>query len=127
MTVFRNPTTLHAPLAAYTHQVEVSGSQRWLILSGQVGMQPDGSLPPDVASQFEIALDNILRNLEAAGMGVADLVKLTIYLVDPMDGAQRRQVLSALLGDHAPCMTLIYVAALASPALKVEIDAWGCK
>ena len=127
MTVFRNPTTLHAPLAAYTHQAEVSGSQRWLILSGQVGMQPDGSLPPDVASQFEIALDNILRNLEAAGMGVADLVKLTIYLVDPMDGAQRRQVLSALLGDHAPCMTLIYVAALASPALKVEIDAWGCK
>lgn len=31
------------------------------------------------------------------------------------------------LGDHLPCMTMIYVVALASPALKVEVDAWACQ
>lgn len=126
MKTFSNPATLHTPLGAYTHQIEVPDPERWLVLSGQVGMLPDGTLPQDVEAQFEIALENILKNLEAASMGVVDLVKLTIYLVDPLDTARRRQILSALLGGHAPCMTLVYVAALASPALKVEIDAWAC-
>jgi enamine deaminase RidA (YjgF/YER057c/UK114 family) len=122
MKEFRNPATLHAPLATYTHQIEVSGPQRWLVLSGQVGMRPDGSLPQDAQDQFEIALANIGKNLEAAGMSVTDLVKLSFYLVDPLEPAFRRKALSAFMGDHAPCMTLIYVAALA-PSLKVEIDA----
>ena len=126
MKEFRNPKDIHAPLAAYTHQIEVSNPQRWLVLSGQVGMLPDGTLPQDAREQFKIALDNIGKNLAAAGMSVTDLVKLTFYLVDPLEPAFRRQTLSAFLGDHTPCSTLIYVAALASPALKVEIDAWAC-
>jgi hypothetical protein len=31
------------------------------------------------------------------------------------------------LGAHHPCMTLLYVAGLASPALRVEIDAWASR
>ena len=42
-----------------------------------------------------------------------------------MDAARRRDVLAARLGDHKPCMTLIFVAALAAPVYKVEIDAWA--
>jgi 2-iminobutanoate/2-iminopropanoate deaminase len=121
-----NPQTIHAPLAAYSHQIEVSGEQRWLVLSGQVGMQKDGALPPDPIEQIKQALENIQLNLKAADMGIQDLVKLTIYLVGEIDAAQRRQVLANWLGSHQPCMTLLYVAALAGPALKVEIDAWAC-
>jgi len=101
MKEFRNP---HPPrsLGAYAHQIEVTQPQRWLVLSGQIGMHPDGTLPPDAEAQLEVALDNIARNLEAAGMGVADLVKLTFYLVEPSDIARRRQTLSKFLGDHTP-------------------------
>ncbi len=123
MKQYRNPANVHEPLAAYTHQIEISGPERLLILSGQVGRRQDGTVPEDPAEQLDIALDNLLRNLEAAGMGVRDIVKLTLYLVGNMDAARRRDVLAARLGDHKPCMTLVYVAALAAPIYKVEVDA----
>jgi enamine deaminase RidA (YjgF/YER057c/UK114 family) len=126
MKAYRNPGTVHPPLAGYTHQIEISGPQRWLVISGQIGMQADGALPDDPLEQFEIALDNISRNLQAAGMEIPDLVKLTIYLVGPVDTVRRREALSRWLQGHQPCMTLIYVAGLATPNIKVEIEAWAC-
>lgn len=122
----RNPEAIHPPLAAYAHQIEITGAQRWLMLSGQVGMQPDGTLPDDPVRQFEIALNNILANLKAANMQIKDLVKLTLYLVDPIEAGIRAELLSGWLQGHEPCMTLIYVAALASPKIKVELDAMAC-
>ena len=76
----RNPTGVHAPVAAYSHQVEVSPGARWLVLSGQIGLGLDGVPPFDPVERIEVALDNVRRNLDAAGMGVGDLVKLTLYL-----------------------------------------------
>jgi len=89
-------------------------------------LKRDGTLLDDPVEQLEIALDNISKNLKAAGMEVRDMVKLTLYLVGSMDNEKRREVLSNWLDKHQPCMTLIYVASLASPILKVEIDAMAC-
>lgn len=124
---FRNPETVHTPLAAYSHQIEVTEAKRWLVLSGQIGMRPDGSLPDDPIEQFKVTLDNIHKNLLAAGMEIRDLVKLTIYLAGEMDTIKRREILAEWLGNHAPCSTLLYVAALALPNIKVEIDVWACE
>lgn len=126
MKTSRNPDTVHAPIGGYTHQIDISEPKRWLVLSGQVGMRPDGSLPDDPLEQFEIALENISRNLQAASMGIPDLVKLNIYLVGPVDTARRREASARWLGGHQPCSTLVYVAALATPNIKVEIEAWAC-
>ena len=98
-----------------------------LILSGQVGMRQDGSIPDDPIEQIDLALENIFRNLEAARMEVKDIVKLTYYLVGEIDTATRREMVAAKLRGHQPCSTLVYVAALASPTLKVEIDAWASR
>lgn len=125
MKQLRNPATVHGPLAAYSHQIELSGSERLLAMSGQVGMTPGGELPEDAATQFELALANVVRNLEAAGMVPAELIKLTFYLTEPIAPERRAQILADCLRGHAPCMTLIFVPALAAPALKVEIDAWA--
>jgi enamine deaminase RidA (YjgF/YER057c/UK114 family) len=127
MKQFRNPKTIHPPLAAYSHQIEVTQAKRWLVLSGQVGMRADGSLPEDPIEQFKVALDNIHQNLQAAGLEIGDVVKLTVYLAGEMDSAKRREALAEWLGGHAPCSTLLYVAGLATPNIKVEIDAWACE
>lgn len=124
---FRNPANIHTPLAAYSHQAEVDARAKWLILSGQVGMDSKGSIPDGTIAQLETALDNILLNLAAAGMDVQDLAKLTFYFVGTHDATQRRAAIEKKLGKHQPCMTVLYVAGLASPSLKVEIDAWACK
>jgi enamine deaminase RidA (YjgF/YER057c/UK114 family) len=121
----RNPASIHAPFGAYSHQIELRGPERMLVLSGQVGVTPDGSVPDDTAEQFDVALANVLRNLEAASMEVGDLIKMTLYFVEPVDAERRRAILQARLGHHEPCMTLLYVAGLSAPAIKTEIDAWA--
>ena len=123
MKINRNPTAIHPPLAAYSHQIELGGKQRWLVMSGQIGLEKDGTLPADLTEQFKLALANIDHNLRAADMGIVDLVKLTIYLAADMDPEKRRELLSSWLNGHRPTMTLLYVAALASPDIKVEIEA----
>jgi enamine deaminase RidA (YjgF/YER057c/UK114 family) len=122
----RNPAEVAAPGAAYAHQIEVSGTQRWLVLSGQLGQQPDGTVPADPYEQAEAALANLGANLAAAGMAVTDLVKLTIYLVGDWDQPRRRAVFDGFFGDHRPCMTLLSVAGLVAPAFRIELDAWAC-
>ena len=125
MKKYRNPPQIHAPLAAYSHQVELSGPARQLILSGQVGVLPDGRVPEDALEQLDAAFENVARNLAAAEMTVSNLDKLTFYLVGPLDAAQRRARTAAWLGQHRPAMTAVFVAALAGPLYKVEIDAWA--
>lgn len=122
----RNPNQVHRPVAQYSHQIEVSGQQRWLVLSGQIGQRADGDVPPDPIEQLAVALDNIRRNLEAADMQVTDLVKLTIYLVGEVDTLKRREMIADWLGGHTPALTLLYVAGLAAGDYRVEIDAWAC-
>jgi 2-iminobutanoate/2-iminopropanoate deaminase len=64
----RNPDSVHAPLAAYSHQIEITGPQRQLVIAGQIGMRADGEVPVEAIDQLAAALDNVERNLEAAGM-----------------------------------------------------------
>ena len=123
----RNPQDVHQPVGSYSHQIEIKGDERMLVLSGQVGMRPDGTVPDDPIEQIDVAFENIFRNLRAANMDVKDLVKITYYLVGNFDTAKRREVTLAKLEGHQPCSTLVYVAALASPGYKVEIDAWASR
>jgi enamine deaminase RidA (YjgF/YER057c/UK114 family) len=127
MKEFRNPQNVHQPVGSYTHQVEIAGNERILILSGQVGIREDGTVPDDPLEQIDVALENIFRNLQAANMGVKDLVKLTYYLVGEIDTTKRRELVTAKLQGHKPCSTLLYVAGLASPVYKVEIEAWASR
>ena len=123
----RNPQNIHTPLGQYSHQIEITGNERMLVLSGQVGMREDGSVPEDALEQIEVAFENIFRNLQAANMDVKDIVKLTYYLVGEIDTAKRRELTASKLQGHQPCSTLLYVAALAAPIYKVEIDAWASR
>lgn len=125
MKEFRNPQDVHEPLGSYSHQIEISGNERLLVISGQVGMRADGTIPEDPFEQIDLAFENIFRNLRAANMDMKDIIKLTYYLVSEFDTAKRRAVVLSKLQGHQPCSTLLYVAALASPAFRVEIDAWA--
>jgi enamine deaminase RidA (YjgF/YER057c/UK114 family) len=123
----RNPETVHPPLGRYVHQIEVTGESRLLFLSGQIGIALDGTVPTDPVEQLGLALENVVRNLEAAGLETTDLVKLTTYVVGEMDAAGRRAQLDRVLGTHLTTSTLVFVAALARPEYKVEVDAWATR
>ena len=123
----RNPDTIHTPLGRYVHQIEVSGENRLLFLSGQIGVRPDGSVPADTFDQLVVALENVIRNLEAAGFEPTDLVKVTTYVVGDIDPGGRKAAIEKVLGAHLPTSTLVFVAALARPEYKVEVDGWAIR
>jgi 2-iminobutanoate/2-iminopropanoate deaminase len=77
----------------------------------------------DEYDQAKLIFAKIRHLLEAAGGVMADIVKLTIFVTDI---TQRERVwrarAEAFTGDF-PVSTLVQVAALAQPTIKVEIDA----
>jgi 2-iminobutanoate/2-iminopropanoate deaminase len=123
----RNPDTIHPPVGRYVHQIEVSGESRMLFLSGQVGKELDGTVPPDPVDQLDIALQNVLRNLAAADFEVTDLVKITTYVVGDIDPARGPARIERRRGGPHTTSTLIFVAKLAAPEYLVEIDAWAVR
>jgi 2-iminobutanoate/2-iminopropanoate deaminase len=118
-----NPGTVAPPLARYSHAIEVPAGARWLHLSGQVGVRPDGTLAEGAEAQVEQTWANILALLQAAGMTVHDLVKVTVFLTDPAHIPLQREVRQRVLGGVTPASTLLVVAGLARPDLLVEIEA----
>jgi 2-iminobutanoate/2-iminopropanoate deaminase len=127
MKEFRNPPEIHPPVGSYSHQVEIRGNERMLVISGQVGMRKDGTVPEEPLEQIQVALENILQNLFAANMETKDIIKLTYFLVGEVDVEKRRKLVQSILQEHQPCSTLLYVAGLASPVYKVEIEAWASR
>lgn len=73
------------PHALYEHHrySPAVRSDDFMFVSGQVGARPDGSPEPDVATQAQLAFDNLNAILEAAGGSFADVVDVTLFMVDP--------------------------------------------
>src|ERR1700731_2141121 len=108
------------PVSHYCH-VTKAGNLIWV--SGTVGMTADGSVPDGVVEQFEVAIANMDACLKAAGAGAEHVVKVTVYLTDVADRAKINPIRQRYFGPHRPASTLIEVAALVLPELKVEIEA----
>jgi enamine deaminase RidA (YjgF/YER057c/UK114 family) len=121
------PTDVAPPAANYSHATGVPPNARWLYLSGQVGVAPDGTIPDDAAAQAEICFQNIETILRAADMAPADLVRLTTYLVDLGDRAGYMAVRDRYVGSPPPGSTLLVIAALADPRYRIEIEAVAAK
>ena len=117
-----NPPAVRAP-TGYTHAIGISGAERRLIISGQVGVALDGAVPSSGEGQIAQAFANLRAVLAANGMGVANIVKTTAFLTDRGLLAAYRQSRGAVFGEHAPASTLLFVAGLADPAWVVEIEA----
>jgi 2-iminobutanoate/2-iminopropanoate deaminase len=122
-----NPNTVFAPTGPFSHGVEAPGNQRWLYISGQVGVTPDGKVPAEFAAQAEQCWRNIKAVLAAAEMSVFDLVKCTHFLTRAEDVATYGKVRARELGEARPASTLLVISALARPGLLVEVEAIAAK
>ncbi|HVZ08560.1 RidA family protein [Rhodopila sp.] len=117
-----NPPAVREP-SGYTHAIEITGAARRLIVSGQVGMALDGTIPNSGEAQIGQAFANLRAVLSDNGMSVENIVKTTVFLTDRELLAAFRTARGAVFGDHAPASTLLFVAGLADPRFVVEIEA----
>jgi enamine deaminase RidA (YjgF/YER057c/UK114 family) len=93
-------------------------------VAGMIARGLDGKIVDgDEYEQAKVIFDKIRSLIEAAGGTMADVVKVTIFVTDI---TQREKVWRArrevFTGDF-PTSTLVQVAALAEPTVKVEVDA----
>lgn len=92
-------------------------------VAGQVGLAPDLTIPDDVSEQARLAFTNLKNTLEAAGSCCENVLHLTQYFTDIRDVAAVDKVFVEFFPKDYPARTVVQVASLVLPALKLEIQA----
>jgi enamine deaminase RidA (YjgF/YER057c/UK114 family) len=104
------------------HGVEVAPGARLMFANGQVGTRRNGATPESAAEQTEVVFERIRNILEAANMSLGDIARLTVYLTDRAHRDAFFEVRDRVMGDHKPGATILIVAGLARPEIKVEVE-----
>jgi len=97
-----------------------------IFVSGTAPTWPDGTVDGDPGVQAQRCFEIIERALVEGGGGLADVVRVRVYLVDAGDFEAIAAVLGARLGTVRPANTTVVVAALLDPRWKVEIEVEAC-
>ena len=104
----------------------VTGETRTLYISGQTAMSAEGrpEHDGDMAGQLGLAVDNLEAVLAAAGMTLANLVRLNVYTTDVDALFPHYGALAGRLGATgvAPTTTMLGVTRLAVPGQMVELE-----
>lgn len=95
----------------------------FIFVAGQGPIDPvtDQFSLGDIQHETRLTLQNIERILAAAGATMKDVVKCSVFLLNPGDFAAMNQVYAEFFGDAKPARTTVAVA-FAAPNMKVEID-----
>jgi enamine deaminase RidA (YjgF/YER057c/UK114 family) len=118
-----NPTDIVAMnIPNYAHGMMAEGAGRWLHLSGQIGIAPDGTAREGCEAQTRQAFENIIACLREADMTLDNVVMLRIYLTNRDDLAALRKVRGEMFGDRVCPSTLVYVAGLVQEQWVVELE-----
>lgn len=106
---------------SYAQGALVSDARRWLYISGQVPETDADGIPEGFEAQCRLAWRNVLSILDAAGMTVDNLVKVTIFLSDRRYREVNAKVRQEVLGVHRPALTII-ITGIWDEAWLLEIE-----
>lgn len=98
------------------------GDQIWL--SGFTSRGADLKTIHGVDSAYEqtkVIFEKVKNCLEAAGSSLKDVVTMTIYVTDMADNKEIWRGRQEFFTGDFPCSTLVQVAALGDPRIKLEI------
>ena len=123
MLTIHTPLSIAPPSSAYAHSVSAPVDSRWLHISGQVGVNDDGTIAGDAEAQMNACWRRIFVILEDAGMAKTNIVKVTVFITDTDLVSTYRVVRDRQLEGHLTASTLLVVSALAHPEWLVEIEA----
>jgi 2-iminobutanoate/2-iminopropanoate deaminase len=109
------------PVAAYSQGTEAGGV---VYTAGQLGFVPSsGTIPNGIEAQTLAALTNVRTIIEAAGLRVSDIVKVTVFLTDMSQFDAMNAIYRQFFDGHKPARTTVGVSVLPRPDALVEIDA----
>jgi 2-iminobutanoate/2-iminopropanoate deaminase len=114
--------TQHAPQAIgpYSQAVKANGL---IFASGQIPIDPQTGqfVAGGIAEQTEQVLKNLEAVLEAAGSGLANVVKTTVFLIEMQEFTAMNEVYGRFFKDQPPARATVEAARLPRDA-RVEIE-----
>ena len=119
-----NPDAIPAPFKnRFSHGKLIPSGAQWLFTAGQTGRFPDGTIGEGIEEQADLAMRNLYSIVKEAGMSSDDVVKMTIYYLDPAHlpiivAARNRHFGE----DFKPASTAVGISALARPQYLVEVE-----
>lgn len=102
---------------------------KWVFTAGQVGWDAASErfTHADLASQFELALKNVVALVAEAGGKPEHIVRITAYCTDKAEYVASRKEIGAgwrrVMGRHFPTMTMVFISGLYEDAAKIELEA----
>jgi len=110
-----------APIGPYSQAIRANG---FIFVSGQIPVQPETGLvvEGDIAAQTHQVMRNLSSILKAAGSGLDQVVKTTVFLSNLDDFSGFNQVYGEYFGKAKPARATVQVARLPKEVL-LEIEA----
>ncbi len=113
------------PTSAYSQAIAFGDL---VVTSGFLGTHPDGSgvVPGGFEAEMRRAMDNVEAVLREAGCSFADVIRVTVSLVDIGRFAEMDRVMRDYITEPFPARNTIGVAALWGGA-QVGLDVWAVR
>ncbi|GEO85645.1 MULTISPECIES: RidA family protein [Alphaproteobacteria] len=122
-----NPPSVRPPFGQYNHGLLVPPGASLLVTSGQLGIRPDDSIPPDVTGQAELCFEAIKAILGEAGMSFADVVRISGFVTRREDFSAYMAVRDRYTLEPKPVSTLIVVGGFTRADFLVEVEVTAAK
>lgn len=114
--------TSNAPAAIGPYSQAIKAGN-FIFASGQIPVNPsDGTIPEKVEEQAKQAFQNLRSVLEAAGSGLQNVIKTTVFIKNMGDFAAINTVYADYFSRPFPARSCVEVSALPKGVL-VEIEA----
>jgi enamine deaminase RidA (YjgF/YER057c/UK114 family) len=117
-----NATSAPAPPGAYSQAISIEDSRRLVFVSGQIPVDGAGQTPAGFDEQCRLVWRNLEGQLQACGMTLDNLVKVTTYLSDRSFAVANRAVRTEVLGERRPALTVV-ITGIFDDAWLLEIEA----
>lgn len=117
-----DPASVPATSGGYSQALRIEGASTLLVISGQIPVSVDGSVPFTFDAQCRLVWAHLLAVVEEAGLAVQNIAKVTTFLSDRRYTESNSAIRRDVLGPHEPALTVV-ITRLYDPAWLLEIEA----
>lgn len=123
-----SPTTIHKPFGNYSHGI-LKSKNGFLMTSGQLGINLDGSIPTSFSEQTNICFSNIFSIIKEAAFHPEDILRLNTFLTDRENLNEYMKIRDKFFSNISvkPASTVVIVSGFTKEEFLVEIEATAQK
>ena len=96
-----------------------------IFVSGMTGRDLENRIPEGMYAQSKLLFSKMKALVEEAGGKMDDLIQINVFVTEMVTLEEFWRARREFFTGDFPCSTLVQVAGLANPALKIEVNAIG--